>query len=663
MKRTSTGELCVNTIRMLSLDCVQRAKSGHPGLPLGAAPLAYVLWRKFMRFDGSEPAWPGRDRFVLSAGHGSALLYSILHLFGFEITLNDLKNFRQLHSKTPGHPEYNISCGCEATTGPLGQGFAMGVGMAIAERFMADRFNKPGFKIIDHHTYGIVSDGDLMEGISSESASLAGHLRLGKLIYLYDNNRITIDGGTNLAFTEDVCKRFESYGWQVIEVGDGNDLKKIETAIARARAEKKRPSLISVRTHIGFGSPRQDTAKVHGEPLGEDDYLATKKYFGWPLEKEFYIPKDASLEFDRAISAARAGKEKWESLYNRYKKSFSAEASLLESWLAGGLLSNWSEKIDRIEWPTDISTREALGKLVGLTGEILENLAGGSADLVSSTKARLVGKGEPRNIHFGVREHAMGGIINGMALHGGLIPFCSTFLIFSDYMRPSLRIAALMKARAIFIFSHDSIGLGEDGPTHQPIEHIMSLRAMPNLTVIRPADANETVSAWKVALEQDGPVAIILTRQKIPVIDTVAYPSAKTGLLRGAYILSETGKDPQIILIASGSEVTLALQVQKLLLNKGVDSRVVSMPSWEIFEKETLEYRRFVLPDEINKRVSIEAGATLGWQKYVGRHGLAIGIDHFGASAPGEQLMDEFGFSAEKILKRIIQEFPSLQRP
>jgi len=671
-------ELCINTIRMLSVDMVQQANSGHPGMPMGAAPMAYVLWTKFLRHNPNNPKWPDRDRFVLSAGHGSALLYSLLHLTGYDLPIEELKQFRQWGSKTPGHPEYRETPGVECTTGPLGQGFGSGVGLAIAERFLAARFNRPGYEIVDHYTYAIVSDGDLMEGVASEAASLAGHLKLGKLIYLYDNNQITLAGEIRLNFTEDVCKRFEAYGWHVQSVEEGNDLEAISKAMVVAQNETTRPSLISVRTHIGYGSPhKQDTFGVHGSPLGPEEVIATKKNLGWPLEPTFYIPDEALSHFRKARNRGNELEAVWKANLESYGKTDPELRVEWDQWMKFILPDGWDKDFPIfLPDPKGVATRSAGGQVINAIASHLPFFIGGSADLNPSTNTPLKGKGNFQcpglgdetvqgtvsgpwgyggaNIAFGVREHGMGSILNGMALHGGLLPFGSTFLIFSDYMRPPIRLAALMKLRVIYIFTHDSIGLGEDGPTHQPVEHFSNLRAIPGLTVIRPADANETAEAWRLAIEyKEGPVAIILTRQNLPVIDRNKFSPA-VGLRRGAYILADAplGK-PEVILIATGSEIHLALHVYEKLQAEGIRARVINMPSWERFDIQPEDYRHEVLPPDMTARISIEAGVTHGWHKYVGLEGETIGIDHFGASAPGKLLFKEFGFTSEDILSRV----------
>jgi len=664
-------QLCVNTIRTLAIDGVQKANSGHPGMPMGAAAMAYVLWTRFLRHNPANPTWPDRDRFVLSAGHGSMLLYSLLHLTGYDLPLEELKNFRQWGSRTPGHPEYDPELGVETTTGPLGQGFANGVGMAIAEAYLAAHFNRPGHKIVDHYTYAIVSDGDLMEGVASEAASLAGHLRLGKLIYLYDDNRISIEGSTELTFTEDRGRRFEAYGWHVQRV-DGYDLEGIALAIRAAQADP-RPSLIMCRTHIGYGSPnKQDTAEVHGAPLGEEEVRLTKENLGWPTEPPFLIPEEALAHFRQAMERGRAWEAEWQARFDAYAAEY---PDLAEEWrmaMSGELPAGWDADLPTFR-PEDgpLATRVASGKVLNALAAHLPTLIGGSADLAPSCKTYLNGYGDfsadnpgGRNLHFGVREHAMGGILSGMALHGGVIPYGSTFLVFSDYMRPSIRLAAMMRLPVIYVFTHDSIGIGEDGPTHQPIEQLAALRAIPHLTVIRPADANETVVAWRVALEhRDGPVALLLTRQKLPVLDRTNLAPAD-GLVRGAYILAEAeGGRPDIILIATGSEVHPALAARERLAactelsrsEQGVRARVVSMPSWELFERQPQSYRDEVLPPEVTARLAVEAGVPQGWCRYVGDRGDVIGIERFGASAPYHVLWEKYGFTAENIAARALE--------
>ena len=656
-------QLCINTIRTLAMDGVQKAKSGHPGMPMGAAAMAYVLWTRFLRHNPANPTWPDRDRFVLSAGHGSMLLYSLLHLTGYDLPLEELKNFRQWGSRTPGHPEYDPELGVETTTGPLGQGFANGVGMAIAEAYLAAHFNRPGYRIVDHYIYAIVSDGDLMEGVASEAASLAGHLRLGKLIYLYDDNRISIEGSTDLTFTEDRGLRFEAYGWHVQRVG-GYDLEGIAAAIRAAQADL-RPSLIMCRTHIGYGSPnKQNKAEVHGAPLGEEEVRLTKENLGWPAESPFFIPNEALAHFRQALEKGRVWEAEWQARFDAYAAEY---PELAEEWrmvMSGELPEGWDADLP-IFRPEDgpLATRVASGKVLNAIAPHLPTLMGGSADLAPSCKTYLSGYGDfsaenraGRNLHFGVREHAMGGILSGMALHGGVIPYGSTFLVFSDYMRPSIRLAAMMKLPVIYVFTHDSIGIGEDGPTHQPIEQLASLRAIPHLTVIRPADANEAVVAWRVALEhREGPVALLFTRQKLPVLDRAKLAPAD-GLARGAYILIEAeGGHPDIILIATGSEVHPTLAARELLAEQGVRARVVSMPSWELFERQPRSYREEVLPPEVTARLAVEAGVPQGWCSYVGDRGDVIGIERFGASAPYKVLWEKYGFTAENIVARALE--------
>ncbi|MGD9076059.1 MAG: transketolase [Desulfobacteraceae bacterium] len=662
---TSLDELCVNTIRMLSADGVEKANSGHPGMPMGAATVAYVLWTRYLKHNPENPDWPDRDRFVLSAGHGSMLLYSLLHLTGYDLSLDELKNFRQWGSKTPGHPESHITKGVETTTGPLGQGFANGVGMAIAERYLAAHFNRAGHDIVDHHIYGIVSDGDLMEGVSHEAASLAGHLKLGNIIYFYDDNHISIDGSTDLAFTENRVDRFKAYGWHVHSVEDGNDIKAIDKAIRIAQEEKGRPSLISVRTHIGYGSPnKQDTASAHGEPLGAEELKLTKENLGWPLEPEFLIPEEALKQFRKSLEKGKAWEKEWTDRFQAYEKTHPKLAAECQRWMSGQFPDGWEREIPSFPAdPKGVATRVASGTVLSAVAPILPNLIGGSADLAPSNKTFVKG-GEVfqggqyagRNFHFGVREHGMGSIMNGMALHGGVIPYGGTFLIFSDYMRPPIRLAAMMGLKVIYIFTHDSIGLGEDGPTHQPIEQLAALRAIPNLTVLRPCDANETAEAWRFALKhEEGPVALALTRQGLPILDRVKFASAD-GLFRGGYVLSDDGdKEPDIILMSSGSEIHIALEAANKLREKDVAVRVVSMPSWELFDKQPEAYRDQVLPPEINTRIAIEAGATQGWHGYLGNKAAVIGIDHFGASAPYKILYEKFGITAERAVEKALQ--------
>lgn len=652
-------ELSVNTIRFLATDMVQKANSGHPGLPLGAAPMAYVLWSRFLRFNPHDPKWPNRDRFVLSAGHGSALLYSLLHLYGYDLPLAELERFRQLGSKTPGHPESVLTPGIEVTTGPLGQGFGNGVGIAMAEKFLATKYNRDGYTLIDHYTYSIVSDGDLMEGVASEAASLAGHLKLGKLIYLYDDNAISLDGPTSLTFTEDVQARFRAYDWHTLTVEDGNDLAAIEQAIKDAQAETERPTLISVKTIIGYGSPLQGTSKVHGSPLGADNLKKTKEFLGWDPEKSFYIPEEVKGHLGGVGKKGAELQTKWKNSFEEYSENYSEDARNFISSFDGKLPAGWDAEMPSFKAGDALATREASGKVLEVLRKNVPWLIGGSADLASSNSTP--GKGDEsfqpghydqRNIWFGVREHGMGAILNGMASYGGTRVYGGTFLTFSDYMRGSIRLAALTKAPVTYIFTHDSVALGEDGPTHQPVEHISSLRMLPNLTVLRPADANETVFAWKIAMSRlKGPVALILSRQKLPVIDQEKYASA-ANVEKGAYILSDSVGEPDIILIATGSEVHLVLEVQEKLVAEGIKARAVSMPSFELFNQQDKVYQDSVLPPSQHKRLAVEAGVTLPWYKYITSQGDVIGIDTFGESGEGNAVLTHFGFTTENIYDR-----------
>jgi transketolase len=678
-KLSQLDDLCINSIRFLSIDAVQKANSGHPGMPMGAAPMAYVLWTRFLKHNPSNPKWFDRDRFVLSAGHGSMLLYSLLYLTGYDLPLEQIKQFRQWRSMTPGHPERGLAPGIEVTTGPLGQGFGNGVGMAIAERNLAARYNRPGFQIIDHFTYAIVSDGDLMEGVGSEAASLAGHLKLGKLIYLYDDNYISLAASTNLTFTEDRAKRFEAYGWHVQSVEDGNDIEAIGQALRAAQEESGRPSIILVRTHIGYGSPhKQDTFEVHGSPLGEEEVRLTKQNLGWPLDPTFYIPDEALSHFRKAIGQGKKAEAEWNEKFSAYRGAFPDLAKEVQEMIDGQLPEGWDA--DLPQFPPDpkgIATRVASGKILNVLAPRIPMLIGGSADLNPSTHTAVKGLGDfenpqgeggdtqgsagggwsyaGRNLHFGVREHAMGAILNGLAVHGGMIPFGATFLIFSDYMRPPIRLAALMEQHVIYVFTHDSIGLGEDGPTHQSIGQLAGLRAIPHLIVIRPCDANETTAAWRIAIEmKNRPVALVLTRQNVPTFDRTQYAPAE-GLRRGAYILAEASQGkPDLILIASGSEVQLIVEARKKLLEQNVDVRTVSMPSWELFDVQSKQYRDAVLPPSVRLRLAVEAAGPQGWHQYVGDHGDVIGIDRFGASAPGEVVMREYGFTVENVCRRAL---------
>jgi transketolase len=672
----SLDELCINTIRTLAIDAVQKADSGHPGLPLGAAPMAYALWKNHLRHNPRNPAWPDRDRFVLSAGHGSMLLYALLYLTGYDVSMEDLQSFRQWGSRTPGHPEFRLTPGVEATTGPLGQGTANAVGMAIAERALAHRFHPPGGEtagktdgdLVDHMTYALVSDGDLMEGISSEAASIAGHLRLGKLVYLYDSNDVTLDGPASLTFTtENVGKRFEAHGWHVQRVEDGDhDIDAIDRALTEAKAATDRPSLIIVRTTIGYGSPHKaGKSSAHGSPLGVEEVALTKKALGWDPERKFHVPDEALAHFRKAVDVGAALEARWKERFAAYAK---ASPELAAEWarrFRSELPEGWDRDLPRFAPGEKHATREASGKVLNAIAVRVPELMGGDADLSSSTKTTLENMGSfdgqtgsGRNLHFGVREHAMGSILNGMAYHGGLRGFCSTFFCFSDYMRPSVRLAALSELPVIYVWTHDSVGLGEDGPTHQPVEQLMSLRAVPNLHVIRPADAAETAEAWRWAIERTaGPTALVLTRQKLATIDRAGRGDA-AGLRRGAYVLSEPSDGrPDAIVLATGSEVEIALDAQKALAADGIRCRVVSLPCFEIFDAESDAYKESVLPSSVKPRVSIEAGVTFGWSRYVGDSGSSIGIDRFGASAPGEVNFDKLGITARAVtdaVKRLL---------
>jgi transketolase len=659
LDQSRLDDVSINTIRTLAMDAVEKAKSGHPGMPMGSAAMAYVLWTRFLRHNPRNPLWPNRDRFVLSAGHGSMLLYALLYLTGYDLSLDEIKQFRQWGSRTPGHPEHGHTPGVEATTGPLGQGFGNGVGMAIAERYLGAYFNRPGYAIVDHFTYAICSDGDLMEGVASEAASLAGHLKLGKLIYLYDDNRITIEGDTGLAFSEDVSKRFEAYGWHVQEI-DGNDLKAVNSALADARAELQRPSLIRAHTHIAFGSPhKQDTAGAHGSPLGADEVKATKQALGWPVEPTFMVPSEALSHFREAVTRGANREAEWQSRFGGYAAAFPELAQEWQRAIQNDLPPDWQSAMPQFSPDQGLATRQASGKVLNALAPHIPTLIGGSADLAPSTDTLLKDADsfqvnpKGKNFHFGIREHGMGAALNGMALHGGIRPFGATFLVFSDYMRPSIRLAAMTKLPVIYVFTHDSIGLGEDGPTHQPIEHLAALRAIPNLTVLRPADANETAQAWRVALEKtDGPTALILTRQKLPTFDRSKYAPAAL-VAKGAYTLADSGSgELRIILIATGSEVSVAIDGKKLLEAKGIGTRVVSMPSWKLFREQPKAYRDEVLPPSVKARLAVEAGSPMGWLEFVGEGGGVLGIEGYGSSAPGEVVLKEYGFTAENIAAR-----------
>ncbi len=658
-------QLCINTIRTLSLDAIQKAESGHPGLPLGAAPMAYVLWTRFMRHNPLNPKWENRDRFLLSAGHGSMLLYSLLHLTGYDLPLAEIQNFRQFGSKTPGHPEYGLTPGVEITTGPLGQGFANGVGMAMGAAHLGAKFNREGFPLIDHYVYSIVSDGDLMEGVAAEAASLAGHLKLGKLIYLYDDNNVTIEGFTDLAFSEDVPKRFESYGWHTLTVADGNDLEAIDAAIREAQSVTDKPSLISVKTIIGYGMPTQGTRKAHSDAPGADAVRETKRHLSWPEEKQFHIPDEALAHFRKAVQSGSQQEADWKSLVARYEETHSDLGRQWRSTVNSELPENWESHLPDFKDAKPVATRVASGEVINALAPHLPMLFGGSADLGVSNNTDIKGGGDfeadsydGRIIHFGVREHAMGSTLTGISLNGGLIPYGGTFLTFSDYMRPAIRLAALSEVQVIYVFTHDSVGLGEDGPTHQPIEHVAALRAIPNLFVIRPADSPEVSEAWRIAiLRRHAPTALALTRQKVPVIDRTKFAPAD-GLRRGAYILAEAGDaqtdvagiTPQLIVIATGSEVSLALEAREKLEAEGIATRVVSMPCCELFDEQPEDYRNEVLPPSVTARLSIEAGVRQGWDRYVGSAGGFVALDRFGASSPGDVALRELGFNVENVL-------------
>lgn len=659
---TDLDQLCINTIRTLSLDAVQKAESGHPGLPLGAAPMAYVLWTKFLRHNPQNPKWENRDRFLLSAGHGSMLLYSLLYLTGYGLPMEEIKNFRQWGSKTPGHPEYGMTPGVEITTGPLGQGFANGVGMAMGAAHLAARFNQKDFPLIDHNVYAIVSDGDLMEGVAAEAASLAGHLKLGKLIYLYDDNQVTIEGFTNLAFSEEVPKRFESYGWHTLTVEDGNDLAAIEAAIREGQSVGTKPTLISVKTVIGYGMPTAGTRKAHSDAPGKEAVRETKRHLGWPEDKEFYVPDEALEHFRESVKRGGELEADWRAMVEDYQRKHPEEGKKWASMIKGEFPSDWEKHLPKFDDAKQVATRVSSGEVINALAPHLP-LIGGSADLGVSNNTDIkdggdfeAGSYEGRIIHFGVREHAMGATLTGIALNGGLIPYGGTFMTFSDYMRPAIRLAALSEVQVIYVFTHDSIGLGEDGPTHQPIEHLAALRAIPHLFVIRPADPAEVSEAWRIAiLRRKAPTALALTRQKVPVIDRKRFASAQ-GLRQGGYILADGagngGSSPQLILIATGSEVSLALDAREKLQADGIATRVVSMPCVELFEEQSEAYRKEVLPPDVTARLAVEAGVGQGWHRYVGPEGDVICLDRFGASAPGDVAMKNLGFNTENVLKR-----------
>ena len=673
MASTEIDQLAVNTLRFLSADAVQKANSGHPGLPMGAASMAYTLWTRHLRHSPSNPQWPDRDRFVLSAGHGSMLLYALLHLTGYDLTLDDIKSFRQWDSKTPGHPESHITPGVEVTTGPLGQGLAHAVGMAIAEAHLSAVYNRPQHAIVDHHTYVIASDGDLMEGVSAEASALAGHLRLGKLIVLFDDNRVSLASATSLTFSEDVAKRYHAYGWHVQRVDDGNDIGAIDAAIVAAKAEAGRPSLIMVRSVLGYGAPKkQGTFQAHGSPLGPDELLAAKENLGWPTEPDFHLPTEAVSHLRQAVDRGQQWESAWDEAFDGYGKAYPDLADQFVRSMVGSLPEGWEENLPTFAGAEPIATRKASGAVLRALAAAIPDIVGGSADLNPSTYTALPEMGdlqpdawEPadrqgavggewgyagRNLHFGVREHAMGAIAGGMALHGGIIPYTATFLVFSDYMRPPMRLAALSGVRVIYVFTHDSIAVGEDGPTHQPIEQLMNLRAVPNLTVIRPADATETTEAWKAAVRNtEGPTALIFSRQTLPVLDRTAFAPAEN-LQRGAYVLWQAQQgSPDVILIATGAEVHIALAAGNMLAEEGVNARVVSMPSWKLFDQQTAEYRNSVLPSQVRARVAIEAGIALGWERYVGLDSAVVAMRSFGGSAPGKVVLEKFGFTPENV--------------
>ncbi|MGD9580876.1 MAG: transketolase [Vampirovibrionia bacterium] len=660
VNNNNLDQLCVNTIRTLSMDAVQKAKSGHPGMPMGMAAAAYTLWTKHLKHNPENPDWINRDRFVLSAGHGSMLLYSLLYLSGYGLTIEDIKYFRQLDSKTPGHPEIEMTKGVETSTGPLGQGFANGIGMAIAQKHLAAKYNKSDYNIFDYKIYGIVGDGDLMEGISYEAAALAGHLKLGNIIYLFDNNSVTIEGKTNLATSEDMTKRFEACGWQILHVDDGNNIEAISNAIQLAKNETTKPSIIAVKTLIGYGSPnKQGTSGCHGSPLGDEEIVLTKKNLNWPEpEKSFFVPEEALNKYRSSIESGKKSENEWDTLFNTYKSTHPELYKEIEELINDTLTVNWGKALPDFSETKAISTRQASGVTLNNMAPHVQSLIGGSADLSPSNNTYLKGitdfssdSYEGRNFHFGVREHSMAAMCNGISLTKGLIPYCATFLVFSDYMRNAIRLSALMKKQVVYVLTHDSIAVGEDGPTHQPVEHIASLRAIPGLVVIRPADANETKQAWQVALEsKNNPTALILSRQNLPVLDEKAL-NTKIEVNKGAYILTNSKKaTPDCIIIATGSEISIALEAKKSLEKDNIDTRIVSMPSWELFEKQSEDYKESILPKKVSKRIIIEAGISMGWEKYAGIEGKIIAINTFGESAPGDLLMAKYGFTSENIV-------------
>jgi transketolase len=654
--------LAINTIRTLSIDAVQKANSGHPGLPMGAAAMAYTLWMRHLRFNPRSPHWANRDRFILSAGHGSMLLYSLLYLTGFDVSLDQIKNFRQWESITPGHPEYGVTPGVETTTGPLGQGAGNAVGMAVAEAYLAKYFNRPGHEIVDHYTYALVGDGDLMEGVSAEASSLAGHWGLGKLIFLYDSNDITLDGEASMTFSEDVAARYRAYGWQTLQVADGNDVEAINAAIEEAKEDREHPSLIVIKTIIGYGSPHKGgTSEAHGSPLGPDEIRLAKEFYGWPQEA-FYVPGEALEHFRESVEKGAALEAAWNEKLAGWKAAFPDLAAEWDRAQAGELPEGWDADLPRYDASKQIATRVASGDALNAIAKHIPTMIGGDADLAGSTRTLIkgaanTGKGNAaeRNLRFGVREHGMGAIINGLAVHGGIIkPYTATFLTFSDYMRPTIRLGALMKAPALYVFTHDSIGLGEDGPTHQSVEQVMSLRLIPGLHTWRPADANETAAAWRAAVADDTPAVLVFTRQNLPVLDGSTLPGGldaiHAGVARGGYVLADSDGAPDVILISSGSEVHIAHAAYKTLTAQGVKARVVSLPCWEVFEAQDVSYRDSVLPPAVTARVSIEAGVTTGWQKWIGAKGIAIGVDRFGASAPYQKIYEEYGLTPDAVV-------------
>ncbi|MDL5039657.1 transketolase [Heyndrickxia coagulans] len=661
--KQTIDQLAINTIRTLSIDAIEKANSGHPGIAMGSAPMAYTLWAKEMNINPKNPNWINRDRFILSAGHGSALLYSMLHLFGYGLTIEDLKQFRQWGSKTPGHPEFGHTAGVEATTGPLGQGIAMAVGMAMAERHLAETYNKEQFNVIDHYTYSLCGDGDLMEGVSAEVASLAGHLKLGQLVVLYDSNDISLDGELSQAFSESVADRFKAYGWQVLRVEDGNDIEAIQQSIQEAKADKEHPTLIEVKTTIGFGSPNKSGSSAsHGAPLGTEEVKLTKAAYGWESEEPFFVPEEVEKHFAHIIEQGNEKEQAWNELFDEYKAAYPELAAQFESAVTGKLPDNWQEALPVFEPGSKMATRASSGKILNAAANEIPQMIGGSADLAGSNKTMILSEKNfaldgyaARNIWFGVREFAMGAALNGMALHGGVKVFGATFFVFSDYLRPAIRLAALMKLPVTYVFTHDSIAVGEDGPTHQPIEHLAALRAMPGISVIRPAEAKETAAAWRLALEsQDNPTALVLTRQDLPTLH-VDQEQVYEGVKKGAYIVSQAKGEAAGLLLATGSEVALALEAQQVLENEGIHVSVVSMPSWDLFEQQSAEYKEKVLPRDITARVAIELGTAFGWRAYVGQAGKMITINHFGASAPANTLLEEYGFTIENIVETFKQ--------